>query len=107
MRTNGLFYIQDVRPNEAFDEYGNPIAAKVGWKTPIECSIMTNTDTRKGVYEDGVFRQASYTILLEQSTFPCKKAEMVRLTRGGEYLGEFFVLSVESLPGVGRIKVVV
>ena len=111
MRTNGLLYIQH-KPalngaETGFDEAGNPIVASVSWSRPLQCSVCTNTDTRKGVYEDGIFRAASYTILLEQTDLPCRRADMVKLTRDGEFIGEFFVLSVELLSSVGRIKIIV
>lgn len=87
------------------NEYGEPVAASVAWGDPIACSIKTNNDTRKGKYEDGEFRQASFTILIE--LVGGFDADRVKLERLGEDLGEYRVLSVEPLATVGRIQIIV
>lgn len=103
MRCNGYikrFLSQD----EAIDEFGEPVAQQTSWSDPIPCSIKTNNDTRKGKYEDGEFRQASFIILIESESFD---AERVKLSRLGEELGEYRIMSVEPLVTVGRTQIMV
>lgn len=105
MRYNGSLKCQTLTGNEQMNEYGEPVAAQVSWGDPVPCSIKTNSDTRKGRYEDGEFRMASFTILIEfVAGFA---ADRVKLERNGEELGEYRVLSVEPLTSVGRIQIMV
>lgn len=105
MRYNGSLKYQTITGNEQVNEYGEPVAAQVSWSDPVPCSIKTNNDTRKGRYEDGEFRHASFTVLIEcNGRFD---AERIQLERLGEDLGEYRVLSVEPLVTVGRIQIIV
>ena len=74
------------------------------WSDPLPCSIKANSDNRKGRYEDGEFRQASFTILVECIPFPYNR---VKLERMGENLGEYRVMNTEPLTTVGRTQIVV
>ena len=104
MRHNGNLAYQIQGNNGQLNEYGEPIAASVEWSDPIPCSIKTNSDTRKGKYEDGEFRMDSFTILIERTEF---NADRIKLERLGEELGEYRILSVEPLATVGRIQIMV
>lgn len=103
MRTNGILRYEVVREG-GVDEYGEVIAPSSEWSEPIPCSIKTNSDNRKGKYEDGEFRQASFTVLVELTPFPYGR---VSLQRSGEELGEYRVLSSEPLTSVGRTQIIV
>lgn len=104
MRTNGtLQYLTTIPASK--NEYGEPIPAQSSFSEPIRCSVKTNSDNRKGMYEDGVFRQASFTVLLESR--PLEEFNRIKLTRDGEYLGEYQVMSREQLKSVGRISILV
>lgn len=106
MRFNGLLKYQiELAESEELNEYGEiETSQSPSWSDDIPCSIKTNTDTRKGHYEDGEFRQASFTILIELAEFIAKR---VKLSRLGEELGEYRVLSVEPLTTVGRVQILV
>lgn len=86
------------------NEDGEPIKGTTIESTPIPCAIITNSDTRKGVYEDGEFRQASYTILIEEQAF---HYERIKLQRGREEIGEFRVLRATPLLTMGRVEILV
>jgi hypothetical protein len=104
MRTNGFFQYETTKPG-GFNEYGEPTEAITTWSEPIKCSIKANSDTRKGRYEDGIFRQASYIVLTEcRELTNCKR---IRLTRHSEDLGEKDVLNIEPLTTVGRLQILV
>lgn len=104
MRANGtLQYLKTAAASK--NEYGEPIPAQTSFSKPYRCSIKTNSDNRKGVYEDGVFRQASFSVLLESQKL--EEFNRVRLTRDGEDLGEYQVMSREQLKSVGRISILV
>ena len=103
MRTNGTLQYEVVEGG-GLNEYGEPIAAQSNWSDPIPCSIKTNSDTRKGRYEDGIFRQASFLIIIELAVFPNSR---ISLVRNGENLGEYDVLSSEPLTTVGRTQIMV
>ncbi|MCQ2299703.1 MAG: hypothetical protein MJZ81_06235 [Bacteroidales bacterium] len=109
MRINGLIYAMLPEGTEGieFDIDGNPVAAGISWSEGIECSVQTVRDTRKGVYEDGNFRQASFSILVEEVTEALRNAGIVRVERLGEDLGEYRVMSIEPLETVGRVRIMV
>lgn len=104
MRANGTLQYLKTTP-AGHNEYGEPIPAQTSLSKPIRCSIKTNSDNRKGVYEDGVFRQASFSVLLESQTLD--EFNRVCLIRDGEDLGEYQVMSREQLKSVGRISILV
>ena len=104
MRYNGNLQYLIVTGSGGVNEYGEPEPQQESWSTPIPCSIKTNHDNRLGTYEDGEYRQASFIILIELSTFDAKR---VRLERLGENLGEYRVKTVEPLTTVGRTKIIV
>ncbi len=104
MRTNGTFQYQIIVPGEV-NEFGEPTEATTVWSDPIACSIKTNSDNRKGKYEDGEFRMASFTVLIENDE--TAQFDRVKLTRHSEELGEYRVMNREPLTTVGRIQIVV
>lgn len=105
MMTNGFLQYEIISKGSDFDKYGEPVTgASVEWSEPIPCSIKTNSDNRKGKYEDGEFRVASFTILIEEQDFNTNR---VRLERSGRELGEYRVQNIEDLPTMGRIKITV
>lgn len=103
MRTNGILRYEILQEG-GIDEYGEVIAPSSEWSEPIPCSIKTNSDNRKGKYEDGEYRQASFTILVELTSFPYGRISLQRL---GEELGEYRVMSSEPLTSVGRTQILV
>lgn len=105
MRYNGHLKCQTLTGDGQMNEYGEPVAAQASWGDPVPCSIKTNSDTRKGKYEDGEFRQASFIVLIE--CVAGFTADRIKLERLGEDLGEYRVLSVEPLTSVGRIQIMV
>lgn len=105
MRYNGT--IQYERTTEGGEnEFGEPIPALTEWSDPIKCTVKANSDTRKGKYEDGKFRQSSYVVLLECQKIP-DGISRVRITRYTENLGEHDILNIEPLVTVGRIQILV
>lgn len=105
MRTNGTFTYISASKAE-FNEYGEPVQEEKEWSLPVYCSVQTVSDTRLGTYEDGVFRKASFSILSLDAA-DLSKAVRLRLSRHGEFLGEYAVISVERLVGMGRVKIIV
>lgn len=101
---NGMIYIQDLTGG-GVDSNGEPIHAGHGWGEPFPCAISTNSDNRMWRYQDGVFRKASFTVLVEGYALP--EMSHIRIVRRCEELGEFDVLSVERLTSVGRTKIIV
>lgn len=103
MRYNGSIQGLIVTPG-GVDRYGEVMEASTELTEPYQCAIKVNSDTRKGVYQDGEFRQASYSILTEGDEFP---HDRVILKRGHETLGEYRVLNVEPLTSLGRVEITV
>lgn len=105
MRYNGtLRYERTTEGGE--NEFGEPIPALTEWSDPIKCTVKANSDTRKGKYEDGKFRQASYVVLIECQHLPVN-TNRVHITRLSEDLGEHDILNIEPLVSVGRIQILV
>lgn len=107
MRTNGILQYQILSPGD-IDENGEPIAPTETWSDAIACSIKTNSDNRKGAYEDGEFRIASFIILLEaDAKMKYESIKRISLMRGAETLGEYRVICSEPLVTQGRFQIVV
>lgn len=105
MRTNGFLQYEIVTNGSDFNEYGEPVSeASIKWSNPVPCLIKTNSDNRKGKYEDGEFRMASFTVLIESMRF---NANRIRLERSGRRLGEYRIQNIEDLETFGRIKITV
>lgn len=107
MRTNGTLQYQTLSSG-VIDDNGEPIAPTEQWSDAIACSIKTNSDNRKGVYEDGEFRIASFIILLEtdaQKNY--ESIKRIKLMRGAEALGEYRVICSEPLVTQGRFQIMV
>lgn len=110
MRINGLIWAKGIVPltgqETGFDADGNPIASQASWRAPIQCCIQTISDDHRGIYADGKFRRASFEVHIEFQPEPFRPTE-VKLSRDGEFLGEFTVQSIELLKSVGRVKIIV
>ena len=107
MRTNGILQYQRLSPGD-IDENGEPIAPTETWSDAIACSIKTNSDNRKGAYEDGEFRIASFIILLEaDAKMNYESIKRISLMRGAETLGEYRVICSEPLVTQGRFQIMV
>lgn len=104
MKTNGTLSYQTLT-TPGVNENGEPIPAQVTWSDPVPCLIKTNTDNRKGIYEDGEFRQASFTVVLELKDLP--DFGRIKLTRYSEELGEYRIMTREPFPNFGRIQIMV
>lgn len=108
MRTNGIMQYEIITGG-GVNKFGEPIAPVKSWSKPIRCSIRTNTDNRRGRYEDGLFRQASFVVVIERNAHRdidvLSVIKRVRLMRGAESLGEHFVLSVVPADSVGRVQI--
>lgn len=87
------------------NEFGELVESSSSWTDSIPCHIKTNSDNRKGKYEDGEFRQASFTILAEQ--IDNLSFNRVRLERQGEDLGEYGVMNAENLESQNRTQILV
>ena len=107
MRTNGILQYQILSPGD-IDENGAPTASTETWSDAIACSIKTNSDNRKGAYEDGEFRIASFIILLEaDAKMNYESIKRISLMRGAETLGEYRVICSEPLVTQGRFQIMV
>lgn len=87
------------------NEFGELVESTFLWSEPIPCHIKTNSDNRRGKYEDGEFRQASFTILTEQ--MDNLSFNRVRLERQGEDLGEYGVMNAENIESQNRTQILV
>lgn len=94
----------------SFDEDGMPTVGTAVWSDPIECYIDVNTHNNKGTYQDGMFTQATYEVLIERQALDIVP-NRIRLTRSSDVvsqmdLGEWEVQNFESIH-LDRIKITV
>lgn len=107
MRTNGTLQYQ-ILSQGGIDANGEPIEPTETWSDAVACSIKTNSDNRKGVYEDGEFRMASFIVLLEaDASRDFVSIKRIKLSRGAETLGEYRVICSEPLVTQGRFQIMV
>lgn len=104
MITNGFLRYVVTAEDSGFDEDGLPVEATATLSDPVPCLIQTNSDNRIGSYGGGVFRIASFTILIENSAI---EGDRILLERCGEDLGEYAIMEVNPIPIMGRIKIIV
>lgn len=104
MRTNGYIQVLQSFGGEV-NQYGEPIPTEEMWTEEIPCLIKTNSDTRKGAYVDGEYRHASFEIHVELLQWGSVKR--IKLSRYDEDLGEYDVISIEPVPSMGRINIIV
>lgn len=107
MRINGMLYTQTQPAGAEFDGNGEPVATVGQWSEPTPCLIATLSDTRRGRYEDGHFRQASYNVLIEGQTAEPENIRRVRLVRQGEDLGTRDIIAIERIATAGRTRITV
>lgn len=107
MRTNGYLQYPLSATAPQFDEDGVPVStSSPTWSDKIPCYIRTVSSTSKGIYEDGVFHQASYEVLVERNTIP-ENTQKVKLVRGQVELGEKQVQGYPEVINLDRIKIIV
>jgi len=87
-----------------FDEHGNPIEALQKSSKPHHCHIIVNSDSKKGKTSDGRFQVCSYEIYMNKINID---AEIVKLTLGDKFLGEFEIQSIVPSKLLNRIKILV
>ena len=104
MRDNGHVQYR-TQGTSTENEFGELVESTSLWSEPIPCHIKTNSDNRRGKYEDGEFRQASFTILTEQ--MDNLSFNRVRLERQGEDLGEYGVMNAENIESQNRTQILV
>lgn len=104
MIANGTIQFE-VITGGGFDENQDPIPVTQDWGEPVSCNTRENHSSNKGTYQDGNFKIASYTILIELCDIP--NAKRVRLSYYGRHIGDYAVQSIRELGNVGRIKIVV
>lgn len=85
---------------------GYPVVADdVSWSSAIPCQYSANKHDNLGKVNGEHFTIAQYSVLIEASKF---SAEQVRLTdEDGSVVGDFSVISVERLPAVGQVKIMI
>lgn len=106
MRTNGYLYYPNAVTAPQFDEDGVPLSTPSStWSDAVPCHIRTVSSTSKGTYEDGVFHQASYEVLVERNAIP-ENTQKVKLVRGAVELGEFQVQGYPETINLDRIKII-
>lgn len=110
MRANGTLQYEIIQDG-GVNTFGEPLDSVATWSEPIRCSVNANSDNRRGIYEDGTFRQATWVVLIERNAHRdinvINDIKRVKLARGNESLGEYFVMSVTPLDTVGRVKIIV
>lgn len=107
MRENGTLRYKMISGNMPLDDNGDPVSADESWSAAIPCLVRTANESMKARYEDGEYHSVSMEILIEYMQPFCKCGGSVIIDRKGEHLGEFRIVSVEEMPTVGRIRILV
>lgn len=107
MRTNGTLQYE-IFPCPVENEYGEMTSSAPELSEVMDCFVETRAENQRARNEDGEYIQASYTILLELAEdIDVRNVSSVILTREGEDIGKFRVISASRLPGVGRVQFIV
>jgi hypothetical protein len=85
---------------------GKPVKREDVWSAAIPCNVRTNNRNNLGKKEGEAFIVASYIVLIDYRTG--FNPGRVQLTDNeGREIGEFPVISIETLDSVNAIKLVV
>lgn len=104
MRINGHIRIE-AAAEDSVNEWGEIVIGSISYSDPIPALVNISTDNRHSVYDDGVSRQVSAEILIEN---PLKdEPKRIEVVRMGDSLGVKAVLSYQPLPTQGRIRILV
>lgn len=107
MRINGTLQYE-IFSNQEENEYGEIISSTPELSEVVDCFVVTRAENQRARNEDGEYIQTSYTILLELAEdIEVHNVSSVILTREGEDLGKFRVVSASRLHGVGRVQFIV
>lgn len=77
----------------------------VSWDTPIPCQYSANKYSNLGRVNGEHFTTAEYSVLIEEQPFDTEQIRLKDLT--GKVVGEFSVISVEPLPAVCEIRILI
>lgn len=67
-------YIQPIiESGGGIDGSGNPVSVSRELGDKIRCQIVPNSRSNKGVYKDGTFVMASYSIFIQAKSFDAKR----------------------------------
>jgi len=86
------------------DKNGNPIKLSEKWTKVMDGRVTAIQANNLKIQNGNAYADASYEILIEERPFSYGR---IKITRLGEYLGEFSVLSVEKLEAAGMVKIIV
>lgn len=113
MRINGMIWTKSPQPltekETPFDADGNPVQSSSEWSDPIPACIQTISENRRADYEDGKYLAGTFRIHIElphPSNWPLGITQ-IKLSRAGENMGEFPVMSCQILPSMGRVEIIV
>lgn len=107
MRTNGTLQYE-IFPCPVENEYGEIASDSPELSEVMDCFVATRAENQRARNEDGEYVQTSYAVLLELAEdIEVHNVSSVILTREGEDLGKFRVVSASRLPGVGRVQFIV
>lgn len=101
---NGLIQAKIIY-GSGLDEHGEPTKGTETWTKKFECTYKPNMKRNNGRYEDGVFTQSEYEIIVFDMSFT--GAEINLFNNKGSLICNKPVISIQELEAVQRIKIVV
>ena len=104
---NGKAYFATRSTDDYLDENGNPIQTKQLYDVECDCTINTLSEDRKGRYDDGRYRNCSYSVSINMdsvgNTFNPQSVRLEHKNKGA--LGEFQIQRIEYYELTGTIEV--
>lgn len=95
--SNGTAYFATKSSAIYIDEQGNPVKSTQLYDVECECMINTLSDDKRGRYEDGRYRNCSYSVLIDMDgvgkNFNPQSVKLEHENKGN--LGEFQVQRIE------------
>ncbi|MBR1809604.1 MAG: hypothetical protein IJ776_09505 [Paludibacteraceae bacterium] len=104
---NGTLRYASATAGSDLDENGNPIPACDADMNEIECTITAQSENRQGRYEDGQYKNGSYSVTCDMEkvgkSFNPKTIQLIHEFKG--YLGDFQVQRIEYYKLTGTIEI--
>lgn len=101
---NGLIQSKIIS-GSTLNEHGEPVQGTEKWTNKTECTYRANMKRNNGKYEDGVFTQSEYEVIVFDMNFT--GSEIKLYNRKGELICNKPIISTQELEAVQRIKLIV
>lgn len=79
--------------------------AALSWAQPVPCQWSLASANNLARILGEPYKEVSYTVLVEDTTFPVNTQQVRLYDSNGTAMGEFSVIHIEQLDAVGQLRI--